>query len=179
MEYSSARAARPLGLVCRFSIAATLFFGWILLPRGQAQTQGSWDGPYSWPYVIAASTGPKEISHAALIPTGLHAGKVLLFSWRRGNLATDTFWIFDPSNPADLIEFKQLLNSNIFCSGMSFDPSGRLVVAGGQGPTTPADCYRLDFQKLGPVAIPVPPQTGGGKITYSTSSPPWRMSVPV
>lgn len=144
-----------------------------------AQGLGQWSGPYPWPYVIAPPTGQttdKEISHAALIPVGVHAGKVLLFSWQgQGYPDTDTFWFFNPDAPTDLVRLSQNINANIFCSGMSFDAQGHLLAAGGvsQSHGFPDRTVKLDPFKLGPIAYP----TGGGVgvMGYDPNAPPWRM----
>lgn len=116
-------AAPALTRWLRHAVVATLLVA--LAPPSRAQSLGQWSGPFPWPYVITPPTGQtmdKEISHAALIPAGAHAGKVLLFSWQGQTYPNvDTFWFFNPDAPTDLVRLNQNINANIFCSGMSFD----------------------------------------------------------
>ncbi|MBI5363448.1 MAG: DUF1929 domain-containing protein [Planctomycetes bacterium] len=67
-------------------------------------------------------------------------------------------WIFNPGNPAQLIKITQAIDSDIFCSGHSFDSEGRLIVAGGFfGPGgIPARTYRFD-----PTNLPIEISVGG------------------
>jgi len=107
-----------------------------------ATAQGSWTGPYDWSSCLAVPgcTTLSEISHAALIPTGPYRGKVLM--WREPTSATcnplntGEGWIFDPITPHTLIRIDQVLDSNIFCAGASWDPEGELVICGGDRNTS-------------------------------------------
>jgi Domain of unknown function (DUF1929) len=147
----------------------------IALPQAPAPGAGSWSPLYDWrpqlqviyttipqtqiPHTVQeCKAGP--ISHAALIPTGVHRGKILLWHselFRHcpappdplpdpppppcdgaiGGVCgpTQRTWIFDPSDPTVLLEIRQLplpFTTNIFCSGTSWDADGNLVVAGGE-----------------------------------------------
>ena len=75
---------------------------------------GEWSAPVSWP-------GPGI--HAALLPTG----KVLAYSYPLGGPGSAA-WLFDPG--AGTLAAVPL-DRNIFCSGQSFLPDGRLLVTGG------------------------------------------------
>ena len=119
--------------------------------------------------------GAGEFVHAALIPTGGFRGCVVL--WRKEKVADPdypaclqdenpdndcgpcvpaphaTTYFFDPGMPSLLIELDQDLESDIFCSGQSWDEYGQLVVAGGipfQGENElyPDQSYRLRPAKM-------------------------------
>jgi hypothetical protein len=132
-----------------------------------------------------------EFSHAALIPKGIHAGKVLL--WRvelipidppgagctLGN--TTEVWLFDPTNPSELIHVQEPPNpafsTNIFCAGASWDQDGRLLVVGGfngSTATSPVETYRFRPEMLPPVTSGAPCPAGTGPfITVSPDAPVW------
>lgn len=133
------------------------------------------DGP------IVYGTGVRcpllEFAHAALIPTGPHRGKILM--WRNATLwcctgpsgRTTESWLFEPppmvlpppqppsAIPAlDLIKVEQAapLDANLFCSGHTWDTGGRLVVGGGPtfSPGTFArSTYRFLPGSLGAVSM--------------------------
>jgi hypothetical protein len=113
---------------------------------------GQWSGPWDWTWEFGTTgCGYDELSHAALIPTGPQAGKVLL--WRRDCLPsgiTTTTWVFEPASPGTLIQVSTTLASDIFCGGMSWDASGKLIVAGGfpSAGAAPAQTYRFDPRAL-------------------------------
>src|SRR5258706_9205062 len=81
-------------------------------PRQEPQaTSGEWAAPIDWPVVAA---------HLHLLPSGL------VLSWGR----IGDPWIWDPATGA----FTTIpVPSNVFCSGHTFLPDGRLLVA--RGPT--------------------------------------------
>ena len=94
----------------------------------------------------------KELSHAALLPKGPHAGKVLI--WRKQinanctqTLDSTKVYLVDPNDPDDVIAINQTLDSSIFCSGTSWQPNGNLLVAGGIPSAglepKPKEAYRL------------------------------------
>jgi hypothetical protein len=135
---------------------------------------GKWLPYYNWcPQFVTESGDPancthRTIGHAALIPVGNHAGKVLLwnlYSAASGGACTvtDETFLFDPSNPAQLIKILHSpLQTNIFCSGMSWDPNGNLVVVGGEDgenvePGHPPPFPKRAYRFL-PRALPTLPQ---------------------
>ncbi len=79
-------------------------------PRQEPQaTSGEWAAPIDWPVVAA---------HLHLLPSGL------VLSWGR----IGDPWTWDPATGA----FTTIpVPSNVFCSGHTFLPDGRLLVAGG------------------------------------------------
>lgn len=148
--------------------------------HGEIQAQGdTWIGPWDWACQI--EVGPpsvgSEISHAALIPHGAYRGMVLM--WRAPRNVppvppqTET-WIFNPAIPATLLKVDQDLESDIFCSSMSWDRNGQLVVAGGApgGTSAPTDAYRF-FPSLlrypAKYVFPIAPCNGAG-----VGGVPWK-----
>lgn len=163
------------------------------------QSFGAWEGPWDWscqvlgfapancptnPTTPTCSTGAPvcpllELAHAALIPTGRHRGKALL--WRNESLwccnslsapKTTEAWLFDPAVPMDLIKVEQNapLDANLFCSGHAWDERGRLVIAGGptfSSPLIARSSYRFLPNSLGVITTPpggypvIPPQALG------------------
>ena len=183
---------RVVGLVRRLSISVGAFATLTLVAEpGQAQSCtgtaadcGNWSPIYHWgaqinPAGCTLGTDYTEISHAALIPIGQHAGKVV--QWRQSLLPpapcaisnTTEVWVFNPNNPGVLQVVNQQLSSDIFCSGLSWDRNGRLLVAGGfaHGATIGAlDAFRFDPRALGMVIAPV----GGG--TPGIQGAPWTVA---
>lgn len=86
-------------------------------------------------------------------------------------LFTAETWIFDPATPERLHLVNAKLESNIFCSGMSWDATGVLVAAGGANPATPpAQTYRFF-----PEALVYPPiATPGSCEPWVVAGLPWR-----
>ncbi len=178
---SAARARLRVATLSRAAVAALLTASSAL-----AQSAGAWEGPWDWSCQVlgippaACPSNPTnpgctpttdschllEFAHAALIPTGLHRGKLIL--WRNSSnwccgappaAATTETWLFDPSKPEYLIEIEQAapLDANLFCSGHTWDDRGRLVVGG--GPTfsvavNPRSTYRLTPSNLGEPVTP-------------------------
>lgn len=166
--------------------------------EGQCSTPGvgGWSDTYEWREFVVeldsngASICPNdpELSHAAVLPTGIHAGKVLL--WKKqvqtqappGSCSdtrdTAQVWMFDPSMPNQLISIAQQLSSDIFCAGLSWDRRGQLVVAGGvptgnETNSFPPETYRFIPKRLGPIAYNL--ETGMPYIGMPVSgSLPWR-----
>lgn len=148
--------APGLGWILPMMLAAQVAVG------TRAAAQGDvWTGPWNWSCQMPLPCGgvqvDREFAHAALIPTGNWRGKVLL--WRpprhdinNGCPAFTETWIFDPASPLKLIKVAQDLDSDIFCSGATFDRDGVLVVAGGlvHGACTfPVETYYFN-----PLALP-------------------------
>ena len=77
-----------------------------------AATVGSWSGPVTWPIVVI---------HAALLPNG----RVL--AWGR----TEGPVVWDPAVPTTFAPVARPVD--LFCTGHSFLPDGRLLVSGGHG----------------------------------------------
>jgi hypothetical protein len=143
-------------------------------------TAQSWQGPWDWHAQVnpAMCPGSSEFSHAAVIPTGLHAGKVLM--WRvefdpnsmppcqlTGNTES---WLFDPNSPTQLVRIVDTspLGSSIFCANASWQPNGELLVLGGASPGSFAEwTYRFRPQHLG-----APVDTTTGPTIYTLSSTP-------
>jgi len=78
------------------TLAATMLW---LAPPGFSQggctncpDGGTWNGPFD----LDARLSDVEFAHAALIPTGTHAGKVLMWEGTRA-------WLYAPENPGQLI----------------------------------------------------------------------------
>jgi len=74
------------------SIAVLLAGIGLLAREGFAQDSllGSWAGPWDYTAQLGGTTGCPydEFSHAALIPRGMHAGKILL--WKGGGVQRQT-----------------------------------------------------------------------------------------
>lgn len=139
---------------------------------------GPWDwshcimGPPQFPGINSTCNGAlPEISHAALIPAGLYKGKVLFWhqGWKviQGNQCDFDIaqaWIWDPLTAGDpaqafvplqitpfppgLIQVTDVLNSDIFCSGVSWDTRGELVIAGGNRNVNLSEFYRFRASSL-------------------------------
>lgn len=81
---------------------------------------GSWEGPYAWPVVAI---------HAFVLPTG----DALQYSFTGNPFATNCYvW-----NPATGEFTDAPVERLLFCSGHSFLPDGRLLVAGGTDTEAP------------------------------------------
>jgi hypothetical protein len=102
-------------------------WGWLLAiaavgaPLSPAHAQlsvtGRWLAPQAWPVIPI---------HAALLPTG----KVLQYSYPEGGPTSAAFlW-----NPADGSFTSKFVDTNIFCSGLTFLENGRLFMTGGTDP---------------------------------------------
>ena len=105
---------------------------------------GEWSPLYDWsPQLNCAGTCTEksDISAAAVLPLGLHRGRILF--WREScancatvNRTTETF-LFDPDDPDDLIKIAHpLLDTDLFCAGFSWERDGSLLVTGGNPTTT-------------------------------------------
>jgi len=120
---------------------------------------GTWGGPFGLDPRISAVQG--EIAHAALIPTGSYAGRILLWRAVPGLIES---WIYVPENPGQLIKVQQVLpGARITCSGASWDRKGRLVVAGGLlASAGTAETFRFDpFKLQAPTFTPTGPVAAG------------------
>lgn len=113
-------------------------------PQLNPDVGGAWSDPHDWTGQIGTTMcdpppDEKEFSHAALLPKGPHAGKVLI--WRKQmvmtgmdcdqTVNTTKVFLVDPNDPDTLITINQQLDSSIFCSGTSWQPNGNLLVVGG------------------------------------------------
>lgn len=123
----------------------------LLAPRAEAQAScvltstqpavvGQWAGPFDYTFRInqgVQCVAYDEFSHAALIPTGMYRGWVLL--WRYNvdasctPLLTTETWLFNPADPSNLVRVGYILPLDVFCAGMAFDFRGSMVVSGGSG----------------------------------------------
>jgi len=74
---------------------------------------GQWAGPFAWPLVSV---------HTTLLPTG----KVLLYDDHTDNAGVQ---IWDPI--ADTLTSKPYINEDLFCSGHTVMPDGKVLVVGG------------------------------------------------
>ena len=112
----------------------------------QAATMGEWSEPLSWPGIGI---------HTALLPTG----KVLMYSYPIGGPGSAA-WLWDPgTGTMNAVP----IDRNIFCSGQSFLPDGRLLVTGGklagtEGGTGIADTHIFDpfteeWTRVGDMAV--------------------------
>ena len=170
---------------CFVRLLAVLVVGLAALVRTTpAQTAWSpWRGPWNYSTQLGihpdcAGLDTDEFSHAALIPDGTYRGMVLLWRYDRDQSPpacalqdTTTAWVFNPIDPAELLRISQQLQSDIFCSGLTWDTRGQLTVAGGLGSgTVPRETYRFRPNALGMTA------TVGGypEIQYDSSFPPWQ-----
>ncbi len=126
---------------------------------------GFWAGPWDWTIMMGLDPDCdaefQEFSHAALLPTGVHQGKVLM--WRREvggpptecvTLDTSRAWLFDPGTPHTLIRIDQTIDGSIFCAGSSWQKNGQLLVVGGiplpvEGGAFPKETYRFRPAILG------------------------------
>jgi len=157
--------ARNSTIGCSTGLFAVVFVASLRLgPQAKAQssTLGSWAGPWDYTAQLGTTIGCAfdEFSHAALIPRGQHAGKVLLWKEECGSVTTTQVWVVDPANPDRVIRAPNVnLVSDIFCAGQSWDALGRLVIAGGFNGShtlTPDQVYRFDPAGLGSVIYTVP-----------------------
>lgn len=112
----------------------------------QPQDVGQWEPVLDWTSQVQPQCPDKgEFSHAALLPKGSYAGMVLLWKLEFGSppectiLQTTATWLFNPTNPSQLIRILPNggapFDRSIFCSGASWDPMGNLLVVGGVSPT--------------------------------------------
>jgi hypothetical protein len=159
---------------------ASVLSAMVLLAAGFSMSPASaqsWRGPWDWEAQVTPGLCGGEFSHAAVIPTGLHAGKVLM--WRvetdpdcnpTGNTES---WLFDPNSPAQLVRIVDTiaLGSSIFCSGASWQPGGELLVLGGVSGMLADWTYRFNPQNLG---MPVVDEVGGPTIYTPSSTPAWE-----
>lgn len=133
----------------------------------------------SFPSGSTCIGGFPEISHAALIPAGLYQGKVLFWhqGWEIEDPGTDQHcnyniaqaWIWNPDtagSPATvpttngLVAVEENLFSDIFCSGISWDKRGELVIAGGNRNVNLSEIYRFRASSL--ARPPMTPLSGCG-----------------
>src|SRR5260221_7934477 len=77
-----------------------------------ASTMGQWAGPFAWPLVSV---------HTTLLPTG----KVLLYDDHTDNAGVQ---VWDPV--ADTLVARPYVNEDLFCSGHTVMPDGRVLVVG-------------------------------------------------
>lgn len=110
---------RALPLAVSTTVICALIAACVITPRANAQTpadDGQWEPPFSLPLIAI---------HSAVLPTG----KVLLFSAEHGVPGIHG-WLLEPNTLA-LAEVAPPAGWNPDCSGHSFLPDGRLLVAGG------------------------------------------------
>ena len=104
----------PPSVKCRaFVIAVSLSCAAAIPAFGQASTVGQWAGPYAWPLVTV---------HATLMPNG----KVLLYDDHTDNAGVQ---VWDPV--LDTLVDRPYVNEDLFCSGHTVRPDGRVLVLGG------------------------------------------------
>lgn len=169
----------------------------------------SWDGPWDWyncinraPPVCTGHGAFPEISHAALIPAGPYQGRVLFWhSFDRVDPVTGACvsdeadaWIWDPLAPAasaltyisDASPTHPILQlqSDIFCSGTSWDTRGELVVAGGNRASTGLnEIYRLRGSSLvspfTPTTSPLCPGVNLVPQPFGPTTDAWDQSLPL
>jgi len=114
-------------------------------PQLPASAGGQWSPVYDWEPQLACPSPDvhSDISAGALLPIGMHRGKVLF--WREScNSSTVQTYLFDPDVPGNLITITHpTLASDLFCAGFSWDSQGQLVVAGGNpnGTTNAKETY--------------------------------------
>jgi hypothetical protein len=82
-------------------------------PPGDPATVGQWAGPFNWPLVSI---------HSTLLPSG----KVLLYDDHTDNAGAQ---LWDPVN--DTLTAKPYVSQDLFCSGHTLLPDGRVFVTGG------------------------------------------------
>jgi hypothetical protein len=125
-------AFSKLTLIVCLTICFTFAIGFLNVARelamaggsqGDPSVVGQWSPVFTWG-VPGSQTPPSVAIHTSVLPNG----KVL--TWQRVDslLSTDTY-LWDPATSA----FTKINNPNshMFCSGHSFLPDGRLLVAGG------------------------------------------------
>lgn len=186
-------------LAWTFNRPAVQFVGWVVLSAGWAAPVhaqcapvgplGCWE---TWDFTClipdAGVDHPQgqEFSHLALIPHGNFKGKILL--WRNQRLTgpyegfTTNTYIFDPANPSVFLKIEQALQAEIFCSGISWDKDGNLVVAGGlpsDATGLPKKTYRFFPLALNGLIYAVPPPDPCGPqqvIEREVLGTPWRQT---
>ncbi len=148
---------------------------------GAVSAQGTWAGPWDWPVCInpCGCTGGSgahltEISHAALIPKGPYAGKVVF--WRRSviqasgqpagtcdSLGVADSWLWDPLAPQEITRITNTVTTpfvgDLFCTGISWHPRGDLFAMGGFRPAVLQNPLREVFRFL-PGILPAPVPNG-------------------
>jgi hypothetical protein len=156
-------------------------------PVGPLGCWETWDFTCLIPDAAVDHPQGQEFSHLALIPHGNFKGKILL--WRSQRLTgpdegcTTNTYIFDPANPTVFLKIDQTLQSEIFCSGISWDKDGNLVVAGGlpsEATGLPKKTYRFFplalsglIYEINPPPIPCGPQQ---VIQREVLGTPWRQT---
>lgn len=146
--------------------ARTIFACFILLITAtcRAHGQGQWVGPWDWSCIVAApcTNSFAEISHAAVIPTGPHKGKVIFWHQAVDQACNQTYeadaWIFDPLYPTGLLKIGGQLDADVFCSGTSWNSRGELIVAGANrgSPQQLQQTYRFRPGLIGSLSGVVP-----------------------
>lgn len=142
-------STQPVPATTRGRMLAGIATGIVLFQPAFGAQGDTWVGPWDWTCQIdpVQTVDGNEISHAALIPYGPYRGMVLMWRAPR-NVPPDPpqteSWIFNPAAPTVLLKVEQDLESDIFCSAMSWDRDGQLVVAGGApgGVSAPTEAYR-------------------------------------
>jgi len=156
--------------------------------RTQSCPTGCWAGPYQYacqvfPNGTTQGNPPDpttcfsvEFSSAALIPYGPYRGWVLLWLKETDSACaltnTTVTYLFDPARPETLAKIQGRLQGNIFCAGHSWDPTGDLIVVGGDfygGMLGPVFTYRFEPGLLGFPAVYPPGVCPVGDI----SGQPW------
>jgi hypothetical protein len=135
-----------------------------------ASAQGSWSPVHDWSSsLVSGCKGFDELSHAAVIPIGLYKGQVLLWHCEAGPTDSTSAWIVDPASPSTIAKVDTPVAANLFCSGMSWDSQGRLLIAGGIGLLSGSlynGIYRFDPAVLSTLVPGNPP-------IITTTSNPW------
>jgi hypothetical protein len=150
--------------------AGVVLVFWAVAPHARAQ--GSWAGPYNWSSSFPAGcTGWDELSHGALIPLGTYQGQVVMWHCEAGMTTQTSAWVWDPANPTVVSKVNTPVAANIFCSGMSWDSQGRLVIAGGIGSGPYDGVYQFDPSVLSTITPGTPP-------VITTTSTPWNNPTP-
>src|SRR5262245_51254133 len=114
MGGKSLRSPARTGSGCHRAAAAALL-GMALgtTARADPAVIGEWAGPYSWPLVTV---------HTALLPTG----KVLLWD---DHTTSPGVQVYNPANGN--LASRPYNANNLFCSGQTALPDGRILVVGG------------------------------------------------
>jgi hypothetical protein len=97
-------------------------------PTAPARSIGQADGP-SDPAVIGEWDPPVELPEVAIHATLLHTGHVLMFVWPASRAGSEA-WLWH-HRTGKVIDVSVRSRVNLFCSGHSLLPDGRVLVTGG------------------------------------------------
>src|SRR4051794_22024139 len=112
-------------------LGACLAAGLVLAASGTAAATPSASGPASDdPAVVGRWSAPLDIGQIAMHAALMHDGKVLMYTKPANGSMESRVSIYDPST-GTVTHLHLPPPHEIFCSGNSFAPDGRVLIAGG------------------------------------------------